>query len=61
MVNVLGGPGQAAAPLVKVGMTVIVAVMAWLVLLVAVKLGIPVAFPLLDAGSPIAGLLLVQV
>ena len=61
MVNVLGGPGQAAAPLVKVGMTVIVAVMAWLVVLVAVKLGIPVAFPLLVAGSPIAVLSLVQV
>ena len=61
MVNVLGVPAQAAAPLVKVGITVIVAVMAWLVVLVAVKLGIPVASPLLEAANPIAVLLLVQV
>ena len=61
IVKVLGGPVQAMLPLVKVGVTVIVAVMAWLVELVAVKLGIPVGFPVLEAANPIAVLSLVQV
>ena len=61
IVNVLVGPVQETEPLVNVGLTVIVAVIVWLVLLVAVKLGIPATFPLLAAGSPIAGLSLVQV
>ena len=60
MVNVLGVPVQETFPLVNVGVTVIVAVMAWLVELVAVKLGIPVASPLLEAANPIAVLSLVQ-
>ena len=61
IVNVLVGPVQETEPFVNVGLTVIVAVIVWLVLLVAVKLGIPVTFPLLAAGSPIAGLSLIQV
>jgi hypothetical protein len=60
MVNVLAGPVQEINPLVNVGITVIVAVIAWLEVLVAVKLGIPVGFPVLEAANPISVLLLVQ-
>ena len=60
MVNVLGVPTQETLPLVNVGVTVIVAVIAWLVVLEAVKLGIPVGFPVLEAANPISALLLVQ-
>ncbi len=62
MVNVLGFPVQETDPLVKVGVTVIVAVIAWFVLFDAtVKLGIPEEFPLLEAASPIEGVSFVQV
>ncbi len=62
IVNVLGFPVQETDPLVKVGVTVIVAVIAWFVLLGAtVKLGIPEEFPLLEAASPIEGVSFVQV
>jgi hypothetical protein len=60
MVNVLAGPAQETDPLVNVGVTVIVAVIAWFEELVAVKLGIPVGFPVLEAANPISVLLLVQ-
>ncbi len=60
MVNVSGGPVHETEPFEKVGVTVRVAVIGSLVGLLATKLGIPVALPLLDAGRPIKGLLLVQ-
>ena len=48
--------------MVNVGVTVIVAVIAWLVLFVVkAKLGMPEEFPLLEAASPIAGVSFVQV
>ena len=62
IVNVFGFPVQETDPLVNVGVTIIVAVITWLVLFVAtVKLGIPDTFPVLVAAKPIAVLSFVQV
>jgi hypothetical protein len=61
IVNVSGGPVHETEPLEKVGVTVMVAVIGSFVRLFAVKLGIPVGFPVLEEGRPIDGLLLVQV
>ena len=58
MVKLCGVPGQLTEPLVKVGVTVIVAVTGELVLLVAVKDEI---LPFPDAGIPIEGAELVHV
>jgi hypothetical protein len=57
IVNVIGVPVQVVAPLVNVGVTVIVAVCTTAVALVAVKLAI---LPVPDAARPIVVLLLVQ-
>ena len=54
-------PVQPADPLVNVGATVIVAVTGEVLLLMAVKEGIPVAMPPLLAVSPIPGVSLVHV
>ena len=58
MVNVLVGPVQVMPPLVKLGVTVMVAVTGLMVGLMAIKLGI---LPMPDAPSPILVLLFVQV
>ena len=57
IVNVIGVPVQVVAPLVYVGVTVIVAVCTTAVALVAVKLAI---LPVPDAARPIVVLLFVQ-
>jgi hypothetical protein len=57
MVKVLGVPSQLTPPLVKVGVTVMVAVIGAVVVLLAVKAAI---LPVPDAASPIEGLSLVQ-
>ena len=57
MVKVVGVPTQLTAPLVNVGVTVIVATTGAVVALVAIKLGI---FPVPLAAIPIDGALLVQ-
>ena len=61
IVNVLAVPEQETDPFVNLGVTVISAEIGAVVELVAVKLGIEVTSPVLDAGSPIAVLLFVQV
>ena len=57
MVNVTGAPVQLTPALVKVGVTVMVAVTGAFVLLMAVKAG---TVPVPAAASPIEVLLLVQ-
>ena len=57
IVNVIGVPTQLTAPLVYVGVTVIVATTGALVTFTAVKLAI---LPVPDAANPIDGALLVQ-
>ena len=54
-------PAQPVAPLVNVGVTVMVAVTGEVPLLVAVKEGIPVEVPPLLAARPIPGVSFVQV
>jgi hypothetical protein len=56
MVNVFEGPGQFTDPLVKVGVTVIVAVIGAVPALVAIN----EILPALLAASPIAGFEFVQ-
>ena len=56
----IGDPGQ-EGPLVKVGVTLIIPDIWEVPEFVAVKVGIPVAFPKLLAANPILVLLLVQV
>jgi len=56
MLNVREGPGQLVPPFVKMGVTVTVPVIGWLVVFAAVK----DIFPLPDAGSPMPVLLFVQ-
>ena len=60
IIYVSGVPAHDTPPLVYVGITVIVPLIGAVVVLVATKLGIPVAFPPLDAAKPIAVLLFVQ-
>ena len=57
MVKVLVGPTQLAGPLVRVGVTIIVATTGAVALLTAVN---DAMFPEPEAGSPIAGTELVQ-
>jgi len=61
MVKLCGVPEQPVPPLVKVGVTVMVAVTGEVPLLVAVKEGIPVEVPLLEAAKPMLCVSLVQV
>lgn len=60
MVKLRAVPWQPMAPLVNVGVTVMVATRGDVPPLVAMKEGIPVELPALLAASPIAGLLLLQ-
>jgi hypothetical protein len=53
-------PTHETPPFVYVGVTVMVPVIGAVVVLVATKLGIPVALPALEAAKPIAVLLFVQ-
>jgi len=61
MVKLCGVPVQPADPLVKVGVTVMVAVTAEVPMFVAVKVGIPVEVPPLLDARPIPGVSFVQV
>ena len=61
MVKVVVAPTQETPAFVKVGVTVMVAVKGAVVVLVATKLGMPVASPALEAAKPIAGVSFVQV
>jgi uncharacterized membrane protein YeaQ/YmgE (transglycosylase-associated protein family) len=61
MVKVVVAPTQETPAFVKVGVTVMVPVIGAVVVLVATKLGMPVASPTLEAARPITGLLFVQV
>jgi hypothetical protein len=56
MVKLREGPGQSTEPLLKVGVTVIVAVTG----VVPVFIGVKVISPIPSSFSPISGLLLVQ-
>jgi len=61
IVKLCGIPAQPTAPLVNVGVTVMVAVTGEVPLFMAVKEGIPVETPPLLAARPIAGVSLIQV
>jgi len=61
MVKFCGIPVQPTVPMVKIGVTVMVAVIGAVPLLVAVKEGIPVELPALFAARPIDGVSLIQV
>ena len=61
MVKISAAPTQVLTPSEYVGVTVMVAVIGAVVVLVATKLGIPVASPALEAAKPIAGVSFVQV
>jgi len=61
MVKISAAPTQETPAFVKVGVTVMVPVIGAVVVLVATKLGMPVASPALEAAKPIAGVSFVQV
>ena len=61
MVKLCEVPAQPVAPLVNVGMTVMVAVIGEVPLFVAMKEGIPVFVPPLFAARPMPGVSLDQV
>ena len=61
IVKVCEVPEQLTDPLVKVGVTVMLAVIGKVPLLVAVKDGIPVTLPMLAAARPMAVLSFAQV